>query len=86
VTSYHSSVPVEKPERRFSCRKASIAVSHDKGVGEKAREGNIVGHLRGGGERRASLFGGGKRRDLKGGCGKEQGKEGQKRIGAAGGI
>jgi hypothetical protein len=36
----------EKPERRLSCRKALMVMSHDKGVGERAKEGNIVGHLR----------------------------------------
>jgi hypothetical protein len=46
VTSYHSSVLSEKPERRLSCRKALMVMSHDKGVGERAKEGNIVGHLR----------------------------------------
>jgi hypothetical protein len=31
VTSYHSSVAVEKPVNHLSCRKALMAISHERG-------------------------------------------------------
>ena len=91
VTSYHSSVLGEKPERRLSCRKALMVMSHDKGVGERAKEGNIVGHLRkgegeggrvrSGREKTAQAFWRrGKGMDCQGGLAKRQGKGAEKEM------